>query len=121
MIEEELVKEILPCQRCGEDSKLILYTENNLEKIIYRCLNRKCRSKHPLKVGLKLPLDVLLFVVYLIICNGGYEFIQEMTGISQTTIAKIKAILRIFFKKENDKVLILGGLGVKKIDDLLCV
>jgi hypothetical protein len=36
-----------------------------------------------------------------------------MTGISQTTMAKIKAILRIFFNKENDKVSILGGPGVR--------
>jgi uncharacterized protein YerC len=49
-----------------------------------------------LKVGIRLPLDVKLFVVYFIDCNGSYESIQEITGISQTTIAKIKAILRIF-------------------------
>jgi hypothetical protein len=32
MIDEDFVKKIKPCQRCGKDSKLILYTENNFEK-----------------------------------------------------------------------------------------
>ncbi|KAF9764771.1 hypothetical protein NGRA_0276 [Nosema granulosis] len=122
LIEEKLVKKNGVCDKCSSVTELMKYSENNNERVVYRCRKTGCQSKKKFFKGNRLPFDEFLFLVYLILLKEDYDQIKHLYHVSNTKIASVKNTLRLYFETRNKEGLLIGGLGVKvEVDEtVLC-
>ena len=63
LVDYEIVPAQKACQRCNLTSKLIIYTQKENQRIIYRCCAKYCSAKESL-IRTSLPLTEYLHLVY---------------------------------------------------------
>ncbi|KAF9744824.1 hypothetical protein NGRA_3563 [Nosema granulosis] len=90
LIEEKLVKKNGVCDKCSSVTEPMKYSENNNERLVYRCRKTGCQSKKNLFKGNRLPFDEFLFLVYLILLKEDYNQIKHLYHVSNTKIESVQ-------------------------------
>lgn len=100
------------CVKCGGEAILLLYSENEKQRIIYRCKVQGCRSKTTI-FRQKLGLPNLLELIYLLMNNSTYSQLYNYYGYSDKTIWNVRKRLFTCFKQYIDaRPITLGGEGM---------
>jgi hypothetical protein len=122
LIDLEVVKEEEKCFRCDNIAKLVIITENDIQRAIYRCTNYKCSAKRGLLQKNKLPLHNFCDLIFCILCRNSYFMIKARLGVSSSTIAAAKKKLRTIYKEFMRRRLIIGGPGkiVQADESVIC-
>lgn len=114
LVEKEVLTEEIDCSSCRNKMRLQI----RKKQLIYRCIFRNCRQRKTLCRN-SLGLCKYLHIIYLILTECNYKQLNRYYNLTNTTIFRMKKLLRKIFKKhmQNNKTF-LGGLGkVIEIDE----
>ncbi len=89
LLDEGFVTPTSPCIKCDAQSKLTLYKERDVSRLIYIVAPpRIAELKFPCCLLQPRCLCIIFFhVLYLVVCNASYDLINDLSGCSGSTIA----------------------------------
>ncbi|KCZ74389.1 hypothetical protein H311_04646, partial [Anncaliia algerae PRA109] len=112
LLENNIIKETNVCPKCSNQSKIKIYSQNGLKRVIFRCTKKGCQNKTSI-LSSKLCLNEFLFTIYGLLINLTYYQIKNFVNVSDPTIPKIRKILQNAIKTySQNKFIALGGMKV---------